>query len=113
MTQPILDTIQSRQQPRHQPPGRRDVGKLEFLDGSLVPKPPVNRWHNLIKTNFVTAIGSRIHRGTCEVYASDMQVQVGRNSICFPDVVVVSGEPTFNDDSAEVLQNPTLLIDIF
>ena len=94
-------------------PGRRDVVKYEFIDGSLVAKPVANRWHNLIATNFVVAIGSRVHRGTCEVYSSDMQVQIGKNSICYPDVVVVSGEPTFNDGGGEVLQNPTVVIEIF
>jgi Uma2 family endonuclease len=112
MTQPMIDTTH-RKQAQTQPTSRRDVGKSEFLDGGIVAKPAANRWHNLIATNFVAAIGSRVHRGSCEVYAGDMQVQVGRNSICYPDVVVVSGEPTFNDDSGEVLQNPTVLIDIY
>jgi len=111
MTQPVLDPSYQKQT-RPQPSGRRDLGKSEFLDGSLVAKPASNRWNNLIRTNLVTAIGSRVHRGSCEVYAGDMQVQIGRNSICYPDVVVVSGEPTFNDDGCEVLQNPTVLIEI-
>lgn len=41
-----------------------------------------------------------------------MQVQIGKNSICFPDIVVVSGEPVFADDNAETLLNPTLVIEI-
>lgn len=93
--------------------GRRDVAKNEFFDGRIVAKPAANRWHNLIATNFSVAIGSRIHRGTCEVYANDMQVRIGNNSIYFPDIVVVNGEPAFADDRAEVLQNPTILIEIF
>jgi len=94
-------------------PERRDVVKNEFLDGSIVPKPPANRWHNLITTNFSVAVGSRIHRSTCELYASDMRVRIGKNSICFPDVVVVNGEPLFADDKSEVLLNPTVVIEIF
>src|SRR4029434_1969696 len=84
---------------------RRDVVKNEFLDGKLVPRPAANRWHNLILTNFVISVGSRIQRGKCELYAGDMQVMVGPNSICFPDVVVVSGDPDFTDQRTEVLRN--------
>ncbi len=91
---------------------RRDVAKNELIDGNIVAKPAANRWHNLITTNFVVAIGSRVHRGSCEVYANDMQVRLSKNSICFPDVVVVSGEPTFADERAELLQNPTVIIEI-
>jgi len=94
-------------------PERRDVVKNEVLGGKIVAKASANRWHNLISTNFVVAIGGRIQRNTCELYANDMQVKIGDNSICFPDIVVVNGEPSFNDSRSILLLNPTVLIDIF
>ena len=103
----------NKQLKNYQTAERRDVVKNEFLDGRIVPKPAANRWHNLISTNFAIAIGSRIHRSTCELYASDMQVRIGKNSICFPDVLVVNGEPAFADDNGELLLNPTVVIEIF
>lgn len=93
-------------------PIRRELIRNEFLDGSIVPKQTANRWHNIIATNFIVAIGSRVHRGTCEVYGGDMPIRLGTNSVCFPDVVVVSGEPEFTDASAELLLNPTVVIEI-
>jgi len=92
---------------------RREVVKNEFLDGKLVPRPAANRWHNLIVTNFAISVGSRIQRGKCELYVGDMQVMVGPNSICFPDVVVVNGDPEFTDQRSEVLRNPTVILEIF
>ncbi len=94
-------------------PDRREIVKSELLDGHLVPKPAANRWHNLIATNFAIAIGTRIHRSTCEMYCNDMQVQIGKDSICFPDVVVVNGEPNFADEKGDLLQNPTVIVEIF
>jgi Uma2 family endonuclease len=91
---------------------RPDAVKNEYLDGRLAPKHAANRWHNLIASNFAIAIGSRMNRSTCELYANDMQVQMGKTSICYPDVVVVNGEPEFADANQEVLQNPTLVIEI-
>jgi hypothetical protein len=81
----------------YQAQARRDAGKNEYLDGRPAPKPAANRWHNLIASNFTIAIGSRMHRSTCEIYAGDMQVQMGKQSICYPDLVVVNGEPSFVD----------------
>jgi Uma2 family endonuclease len=86
--------------------------KNEYLDGRVAPKPAANRWHNLISSNFAIAIGSRMNRSTCELYSNDMQVQMGKSSICYPDVVVVNGEPVFTDVHFEVLQNPTLVVEI-
>lgn len=91
---------------------RHDAGKSEILDGRTAPKPAANRWHNLIASNFTIAIGSRMHRSTCEIYAGDMQVQMGKQSICYPDLVVVNGEPSFADADLSLLQNPTLVVEI-
>src|SRR5258706_10381610 len=102
-----------KQNNNYQTTERRDVVKNEYLDGRIVAKAASNRWHNLIATNFAVAIGSRIHRSTCEVYANDMKVRIGKNSVCFPDVVVMNGEPTFVDESAEVLLDPTIVVEIF
>jgi len=113
MNQSTLDQSAVKHAKTHQTQERRDVVKNEYLDGRTVPKAPANRWHNLISTNFVVAIGSRFHRSTCEMYANDMPVRIGQNSVCFPDVVVVNGEPVFANERSEVLQNPTVIIEIF
>ncbi len=113
MNQTTQDQPNSKSAKNYQTSERRDVVKNEYLDGKLVPKAASNRWHNLIATNLAVGIGSRIHRGTCELYVGDMQVKVGKSSICFPDIVVVNGEPQFLDERFEVLQNPTVIIEIF
>lgn len=96
-----------------QPAGQREIGKFELLDGSIVAKPRADRWHSLIATNFTTALGSRIQRSGTEIYAGSIQVQMAKNTICFPDVVVVSGEPVFTSESADILQNPTVVVEIY
>ncbi|MBK6749695.1 MAG: Uma2 family endonuclease [Pyrinomonadaceae bacterium] len=110
MNQTSIDTTKSKNIPHSE---RRDTVKSELLDGRIVAKPAANRWHNLISTNFTVAVGSRIHRSTCELYANDMQVRIGKNSICYPDVLVVNGEPVFADETSQLLVNPTVVIEIF
>lgn len=95
------------------PSDRSNVAKSEYVDGKVVAKPNANRTHNMIAANFAVAIGSRIQRGSCELYVNDMQVRIGKGSICFPDVVVVSGGPEFADGSEDLLLNPTVVVEIF
>ncbi|MCS6875028.1 MAG: Uma2 family endonuclease [Pyrinomonadaceae bacterium] len=71
-----------------------------------------SRRHNLISTNTLVGIGSRVRGGRCEIYSKDMCVRVGRNFFSYPDVVIVSGEPKFLNDASEVLLNPTIVIEI-
>lgn len=113
MNQPAVDATNNRQIKPISATERRDVSKTELLDGKLIQKPAANRTHNLLSTNFAIAIGSRFQRGTSELYANDMQVRIGKNSICFPDIVVVNGGPVFSDESEEMLTNPTVVIEVF
>lgn len=113
MSQAQLDQTTAKNNKSFSNANRREVVKDEILDGRQVPKSAANRRHNLISSNFAIAIGSRIQRSTCELYANDMQVQMGKKSICFPNVVVVNGGPKFTDETEEVLLNPTVVIEVF
>jgi len=112
MNQTTFDRADNRNAKNFQHSGRREASKNELLDGRITPKPQANRWHNLIASNLVIAIGSRTNRNTCEIYAGGMQVRMGKDSVCFPDVIVVSGEPVFADETMELLTNPSVLIEI-
>jgi Uma2 family endonuclease len=113
MTQNSLGQIAPKNSKSLPAPTSRGVVKNELLDGRVVTRSPSNRWHNIITANFAIAIGSRVSRSNCEIYAGDMAVELGRNSTVFPDLVVVSGEPHFADENFEVLQNPTVVVEIF
>jgi Uma2 family endonuclease len=91
---------------------RRDVGRNELIDGRITARPASDRWSNVITSNFVIAIGNRIQRANCEIYGGDMQVSVAKDSVCYPNVVVVNGEPHFSNGRGEVLENPTLIVEV-
>ena len=92
---------------------RRNASRNEFMDGRVLPKPASNRFHNLIATNATIAIGSRLTGHKCDIYVNDMRVLLNQKRICYPDVVIVSGEPAFTDRSQEILINPTVVVDVF
>ena len=91
---------------------RQNPTKNEFLNGRIVPRSGSNRWHNLIVSNFAVAVGSRVHGGKNELYVSSMRVRVKPNFICYPDVVLVSGEPAFADQASDLLLNPAVIVEI-
>lgn len=92
---------------------RRSANKHEFMDGKILAAAGSNRTHNLIGTNTVIAVGSRSRGQKCEIYSSDMRVQLSSSHFCYPDVIVVSGEPAFTDHDFDVLLNPTVIVEIF
>ena len=59
------------------------------------------------------AVGSRLQGNKAEIYVNGMRVQLQNRIICYPDVVVVSGEPTFADTNADILLNPTVVMEVF
>ena len=112
MNQTTFERAENKNSKNYQPSSRREASKNELIDGRITPKPAASRWHNMISSNLIIAIGSRTNRSSCEIYAGGMQLQVGKDSVRFPDVVVVNGEPVFADGSMEVLKNPSVLLEI-
>lgn len=92
---------------------RANPTRQEFFNGHVVPKAGGNRWHNLIATNFAIAVGSRIHGNKSDIYVNGMRVQLKSSLICYPDVVIVNGEPSFADQHSDILRNPTIVVEIF
>ena len=54
-----------------------------------------------------------MHGHKSEIYISNMRVKLRNNYICYPDVVVVNGEPSFSDQNFDLLLNPTVIVEIF
>jgi len=74
--------------------------------------PGSSRRHNLIGSNTTIAIGSRVRGHKCEVPVNDMRVKLAPHNYCYPDVVVVNGEPKFEGKELDILLNPTVMVEI-
>ncbi len=81
-------------------------------DSQTISPISSSRRHSLIGSNTTIALGSRLRRDKCEIYLSNMQVQLSENNFSYPDVVVVKGDPHFTGSEADVLMNPTVIIEI-
>lgn len=84
-----------------------------YLDGELFAMTGASRPHNLITANILAALHGPLKRRGCEVYAADMRVHVPATGLyTYPDVVVVCGEPAFQDDAFDTLLNPRLIVEV-
>jgi Uma2 family endonuclease len=85
----------------------------EYRDGMIVAMSGAKLNHNKISTNVNGLLWRHLKGKDCESYAHDMRVYVPRSRLyTYPDVVVVCGEPIFQDDISDTLTNPKLLIEI-
>ena len=92
---------------------RHSSARHDFVDGRVIARAGGNRWHNVLTANTAIALGSRMHGHKSEIYISNMRVKLKNNYICYPDVIVVNGEPTFADQNSDLLLNPTVIVEIF
>lgn len=87
--------------------------KHEYVAGEIFAMSGAGRRHNLIALNVSSDLHSQLANRPCEVYQSDMRVQVkATGAYRYPDIAVVCGEPEFFASQPESLLNPTLLIEI-
>jgi Uma2 family endonuclease len=94
-------------------PERQALNKNDFQNGRNVQRPASNRWRSLIVSNMAVSVGSRISGHKTEIYISNMRVRIPNSAAIFPDLVLVSGEPAFADQNADLLLNPTVVVDVY
>ena len=91
---------------------RQTGARNELVNGKVIGRSGSNRSHNLIVSNVAIGVGSRLHGHKCEIYISNIRVKLENNFICYPDIAIVSGEPSFSDNRQDVLLNPTMVVEV-
>ena len=92
---------------------RKTEIKHEYLKGEIFTISGANRKHNLINANLNGLIWQHLKNKDFEAYVNRMRVFISQRGLCtYPDLVVVGGEPEFQDDVFDTLLNPILLIEV-
>jgi len=92
---------------------RRAEFRSEYFRGEIFAMSGASREHNLIAGNLNAEARNQLRDRPCEVYQSDMRVKVSSTGLyTYPDVVVVCGEPRFEDAEVDTLLNPTVLFEV-
>lgn len=92
---------------------RQAEHKSEYFNGEIFAMTGASRKHNLVAANILSSLHAQLKGRPCEIYPSDMRVKISPTGLyTYPDVVIVCGEPTFDDEQKDTLLNPTVLIEI-
>jgi len=92
---------------------RKAAYKSEYHEGYIYAMSWASREHNLIAGNFYATLHAQLRDRPCEAYMGDMRVRVSATGLyTYPDVVVVCGQPQFEDSELDSLLNPTLIVEV-
>lgn len=92
---------------------RRSAIRHELIQGEAVAMSGASLAHNRIVSNLVLAVGPTLRQRGCDVFASDMRVQIPlAEAYAYPDLVIVCGEPQVEDREFDTLTNPTCLVEV-
>ena len=92
---------------------RKSDTKHEYLGGEIIAMSGASRAHSLIVTNISGELYIQLKSGRCEVHTNDMRVRTRPEiSYFYPDIVVVCGEPRFEDNTFDTLLNPIVLVEV-
>ncbi len=92
---------------------RKAAFKSEYLDGFITAMSGASREHNRIAGNVYHKIGNQLENRPYEAFISDLRVCVSSTGLyTYPDVIVVCGEPEFQDDEVDTLLNPTAIVEV-
>ena len=92
---------------------RKSDTKHEYLSGEIIAMSGASLAHNLIVTNISGELYIQLKVGTCEVYTNDMRIRTHpETSYFYPDIVVICGEPRFEDNVFDTLLNPIVLVEV-
>jgi len=87
--------------------------KHEYRDGRIVAMTGPSKDHNRVTFDLARHLAAQLEDGRCELFVNDMRVRLPvTNSYVYPNVVVVCGEPAFEDASLDTLLNPTVVIEV-
>lgn len=92
---------------------RKSETKHEYFNGEIFAMAGARRRHNVIAWNVGGELRQKLKGKNCEAYPADMRVFVPETGLyTYPDLVVVCGEPQFQDDIFDTLLNPVLIIEV-
>ena len=81
----------------------------EFYGGETYAMVGGTARHNRVILNLASRIGDHLSGTQCQVFAENMQVQIG-NGVLYPDVVVGCGKADAGDE--QTVTNPTLIMEV-
>ena len=92
---------------------RKAEYRSEYVNGEILAMAGASRVHNRITLNIGAALTAQLRGSSCEPFTSDLRVKSpATGSFFFPDVVVGCAPLEFEDNSLDILLNPTVVMEV-
>jgi Uma2 family endonuclease len=91
---------------------RQSEERHEYFDGEIFAMSGASEQHILITGNTFSSLLVQLRKRPCKVYPIDMRVKVTPIKYTYPDISVVCGEPQFEGPTADMLLNPTVIVEV-
>jgi Uma2 family endonuclease len=87
--------------------------RSEYLDGEMFAMTGGSYFHNVILGNLVGELRQKLKGRSCTVCPNDQRVRVPETGLyTYPDIVVICGDPLFEDEAVDTLLNPLLIVEV-
>lgn len=86
--------------------------RSEYFRGEMFAMAGGSARHSRIKTNMIGQLHSHLKGRPCAAYDSDLRIKCPTGLYTYPDLSVVCGELEFDDEHADTVLNPTLLVEV-
>ena len=87
--------------------------RSEFYRGEMFAMSGASWAHSVIKDNLAWETRNQLQGGPCRVVTSDLRVKVSATGLyTYPDLLIVCGEPEFEDEVFDTLLNPRVIVEI-
>jgi Uma2 family endonuclease len=87
--------------------------KSEYRNGEIVPMTGGTINHNRIAINICTFLKYALRGKNAEPFMSDLRLWIPRfRRGTYPDVMVIQGQPAFNEGRKDEVLNPVLIVEV-
>jgi Uma2 family endonuclease len=87
--------------------------RSEYLDGEMFAMTGGSYFHNVILGNLVGELRQKLKGRSGTVCPNDQRVRVPETGLyTYPDIVVICGDPVFEDEGVDTLLNPLLIVEV-
>lgn len=91
----------------------KSLTKNEYYKGEIFAMAGASISHNRITRNTQTEIDIFLRDKSCEIFPSDLRIQVEANSLfTYPDLSIVCTDLEFYKKRKDTIRNPTVLIEV-
>ncbi|BAZ32719.1 hypothetical protein NIES4074_52260 [Cylindrospermum sp. NIES-4074] len=87
--------------------------RSEYQDGKIIPLSGGTIEHNNIIINLIFLLKLALRGTSYRVQSSDLRLWIPQYSRgTYPDVMVIAGEPAFNENRTDEVLNPCLIVEV-